>query len=78
MPSFIYTLPTLYCKGCPCRFETCFTEMYLILLSKSFAIVIQQYNLMVCVDLSPIGYYPTASLRLTGMVNALADHAKGL
>ena len=43
-----------------------------------FAFVIQQYNLMVCVDFSLIGYDPKVSLLLAVIANSFADDMKGL
>ena len=43
-----------------------------------FAFVIQQYNLMVCVDFSLIGYNPKGSLLLARVAYSLADDMKGL
>ena len=43
-----------------------------------FAFFIQQYNLMVCVDFSLIGYDPKVSLLLAVIANSLADDMKGL
>ena len=42
------------------------------------AFVIQQYNLMICVDFSLIGYDPKVSLLLAGIANSLADDMKDL
>jgi len=42
------------------------------------AFYMQQYNLMVCVDFSLIGYNPRGSLKLAGIANSLADDMKGL
>jgi len=47
-------------------------------LNKIFAIVIQQYNLMVCVALSLIGCDPKVSHLLAESPNAIAVHLKGL
>jgi len=47
-------------------------------LSTIFVFVIQQYNLMVCVDFSLIGYNPTVSHLLAGIPICIADDVKGL
>ena len=51
---------------------------YLILSSTIFVFVFQQYNLMVCLDFSLIGYYPKVSLLLAGIANSLADNTESL
>jgi len=43
-----------------------------------FKFVIQQYNLMVCVDLSLFGYDPKVSFLLAGIAISLAVDRKGL
>ena len=43
-----------------------------------FAFVIQQYDLMVCVDFSLIGYDPKVSLLLAVIADSLSDDMKGL
>ena len=69
-----------HCKSGGSRIKTCLTVLgyYLILLFEIFAIVIQQYNLLVCVALSLIGNDPTVSHLLTESSNAIAVHLKGL
>jgi len=42
------------------------------------AFVIEQYDLMFCVDFSLIGYDPKVPLLLAGIANSLADYMKGL
>ena len=51
---------------------------YFKLLSTIFLFVIQQYNLMVCVDFSLIGYNPTVSHLLAGIPMCIAHDVKGL
>ena len=53
-------------------------KKYLILSWTNLAFVTQQYNLMVCVDFSLIGYAPKVSLLLAGIANSLANNMKGL
>jgi len=49
-----------------------------MLLSKIFVFVIQQYNLMVCVDFFLIGFDPKDSHLLAGIAMSIADEGKGL
>jgi len=51
---------------------------YLKLLSTIFSFVIQQYNLMVWVDFSLIGYNPIVSHLFAGIPMCIADDVKGL
>ena len=46
------------------------------MLSTILVLVIQQHNLMVCVDLSLIGYYPKESLLLAGIAISFADKGR--
>ena len=68
-----------HCKRGESKIETCFTKIIsYILLSMIFAIVMEQYNLMVCVDLSLIGCDPTVSHQLAKSPSAIAVHLKSL
>jgi len=56
------------------KIGTCFTYIVFFILScMIFVFVIQQYNLMVCVDLSFIGYDPKVSRLLSGIAMSIAD-----
>jgi len=51
---------------------------YLILSSAIFDLVFEQYNLMVCVDFSLIGFDPKVPFLLAGIANSLVDDKTGL
>jgi len=58
------------------KFKHVLLRYYLMPSSTIFVFVIQQYNLIVCVDFSLICYEPKVNHLLTGIAMSLADNGK--